>query len=467
MAKFFGKTRGDILIYEVIIIGIFTMVMLPVLGNAASQLKLIVYSIKREQALQIAEAGLNYYQWRLAHFPADYKDGTGAPGPYIHDYKDADTQVVIGRYSLQITPPAVGSTVVTISSTGYTLANPNQKRTITARYGIPSLAKYAFLTNDAVWIGSGESVSGQLHANNGIRFDGTGNAPITSAKQTYDCFAWQGSPCPQNKPGIWGSAAQSTRSFWRFPVPTVDFSTLTSDLANLKTLAQDNGIYLPPSNGQGYSLEFYGDNTVRIYKVDSLRSHQTGWDVNGAAHNEDLDYSIRTELAVCAPSPCQLPANGVIFSEDRTWVEGTVSGRVMVAAARLPYNANTAPSILIPNNILYTAKDGSVSLGLLGQKDVLVTYYAPSALEIDAALIAQNGSVQRYYFPGDIKAQITTYGTLMSFGVWTWSWVNSSGTIVSGYQQTNTIYDSNLLYAPPPDFPLTSEGYRQISWVSN
>jgi len=461
MSKF-HKTRGTILIYEVVIISIFALVMLPVLGNAAGQLQLILSSENREQALQIAEAGANYYQWHLAHFPSDYQDGTGGAGPYVHNYVDSDTGQVLGVFSLQITPPSVGSTVVTVVSTGYTLENPNQKRTVTVRLGVPSLAQYAFLTNSSVWIGDSESVSGKLQANNGIRFDGTGNAPITSAKPSYTCPSWQGSPCPAVKPGIWGAAPASTQSFWDFPVPVVDFSSFTSDLSTMKSNAQTDGIYLPPSNAQGYSLVFNSNSTVSVYKVTSLRSHATGWDVNWVAHNENLDYNNRALQFTQA-----LPANGIIYIEDDTWVEGTVSGRVMVAAAKLPYNSNTAPNILIPNNILYTAKDGSVSLGLLAQKDVLATYYTPNTLEIDAAIIAQNGSIQRYYFPGNIKNSITTYGSLMTFGVWTWSWVNGSGTIVSGYANTNTIYDPNLLYNPPPHFPLTAEGYQQLSWSSN
>lgn len=460
MAK--QKQLGVILVYEILITFIFSVVMVAILATANLQIRALRSSINREQALQIAEAGVNYYQWHLSHFPTDYQDGTSGPGPYIHDYVDRDTQLVLGRFSLLVTPPPTGSTVVTIQSTGYTLTNPNQKRVVTTRYGIPSLAQFAFLTNESVWIGDTESVSGRLHANNGIRFDGTGNAPIESAKQTYTCPSWQGSPCPATKPGIWGAAAQSTKNFWKFPVPAIDFSSVTADLANIKSGAQTNGLYLPPASAQGYSLVFNNNNTVTVYKVTSLRAHQTGWDVNGRAHNEDLDYNNRVLQFTQA-----LPANGLIFVEDRTWVEGTVSGRVLVAAGRLPYNPNTAPSILIPNNILYTAKDGTVSLGLFAQKDILVTYFAPATLEIDAALIAQNGSVQRYYFSGNIKTSITTYGSLMTFGVWTWSWVNGSGQIVSGYTNTNTVYDANLLYAPPPNFPLSAQGYQQISWSSN
>jgi hypothetical protein len=139
----------------------------------------------------------------------------------------------------------------------------------------------------------------------------------------------------------------------------------------------------------------------------------------------------------------------------------------MVVAAKLPYNAASAPDILIPNSIVYTARDGRDSLGLLSQQDILLTYTSPSVLEIDAAMIAQNGSAQRYSWPGNIKTSIVIYGSVGSFGTWTWSWVDGGGNTTSGYTNTNTIYDSNLLYAPPPSFPLTSNGYQQISWSSN
>jgi hypothetical protein len=420
-------------------------------------------AIDNEQALQIAESGINYYQWHLAHFPNDYKDGTNASGPYVHNYKDYDTEVVSGQYSLVVTPPPSGSTVVTIQSTGNTTDQPNLKRTVTVKYGIPSLAQYSFLSNDIIWIGDSETVNGQMQSNGGIRFDGIGNAPIQSAKSTYICPSSQGSPCPTTKNGVWGSAAQSTQNFWQFPVPAVDFSALTSNLATIKSGAQSGGIYLPPSSAQGYSLVFNSDGTVSVYKVTSLTSDPTGWDVGGTAHNEDIDYNARTLQYTQA-----IPANGMIYIEDKVWVEGTVKGRVMLAASLLPYNPATAPTIYISNNITYAAKDGTNVLGLLAQKDIIVTYHAPTNLEIDAALIAQNGSAQYFdYSNGGIKNSITVYGSIMTFGQWTWTWVDGSNNVVSGFQTTNSTYDNNLLYASPPSFPLSSAGYQQINWSSN
>lgn len=461
-----AQEQGSILIFAVVLIFIVSLVILGVLGNATAQLRLAQSSQNRELAFHIAEAGANYYEWHLAHYQADYADGTGQTcypcGPYAHTYTDFDTGQVVGTYEITIYPPPLGTTVATIQSVGYTTANPKTKRKVTVRYGIPSLAQYAFLSNAPIWIGNSEAINGQLYSNNGIRFDGTGNAPISSAKSTYTCTSTFGCSPDQTKPGIWGSAPAATQSYWQYPRPNIDFSTMTSDLAAMKTSAQSGGLYLPASNAQGYSLVFNSDNTVTARKVTSLLSNPNGTDVNGVVHTEFLDYNGLSSIVTYS-----LPANGIIFVEDTVWVEGTVSGRVTVAAAKLPYNPSSAPSILIPNNILYTAKDGSVSLGLISQKDILITYRAPSTLEVDAALIAQNGSAQLFYFTGSIKNSITIYGTVASFGIWTWSWVNGSGTIVGGYTNTTTTYDSNLLYGPPPNFPLSTSGYQQITWQSD
>jgi len=454
--------NGSAMIFLIIIVALFSVLMLPVLENVIAQISALRSAIDREEALQIAEAGINYYQWHLAHFPTDYQDGTGQPGPYVHDYIDKDTQEIIGQFSLVITPPSTGSTITTVESTGWTNDNPVFTRKITAKFGIPSLSKYAFLSNDVIWIGSAEAISGQMHSNNGIRFDGYGNAPIQSAKTTYTCPSSQGSPCPTLKDGIWGVASQEVKNFWSFPVPAVDFSTLTTDLATLKSAASTpDGIYLPPSGSSGYSLVFNSNGTVSVYKITSLRSTPTCQDVNGNYRSEDTDYNRRT-----LQYTKNLPANGIIYIEDKVWVEGTVHGRVTVAAAKLPYNPSTAPSIYIPKNVIYSTKDGSDVLGLIAQRDIIVSYYASTNLEVDAALLSQNGSAQFFYCNGNTKDSIAIYGAIMSYGQWTWSWVNGYGTIISGYRQTSSNYDSNLLYGPPPSFPLSTSDYQLLNWTS-
>src|SRR3989338_8245930 len=93
-------------------------------------------------AFDIAESGVEYYRWHLAHVPGDYQDGTGGPGPYVHDFYDKEGNL-LGKFSLNITPPVVGSTVTTIRSTGTIEVDPTIEKIIEVKMGIPSFAKFA------------------------------------------------------------------------------------------------------------------------------------------------------------------------------------------------------------------------------------------------------------------------------------------------------------------------------------
>lgn len=497
-----GNQCGSIMIFNILIIFIFSTVLIGILSVATSQLRLLRSSIYRESAFDIAEAGVNYYQWHLAHFQTDYADGSGQTGcnpcgPYVHNYTDTDNETVIGKFSLMITPSLLGSTMVTIQSTGYTLAAPATRRVLTVQYGIPSLAQYSFLSNSDAWIGGTEAVHGQFRNNGGLRFDGTGDSWISSAKNNippgpgYQCSPFFGC-CPVlTKPGIWGSAPGSTQSFWQMGQPNFNFTGITADLNTLENDAKAGGIYLAPSNSQGDPLVFKNDGTLDIYKVTSRKANPTGYDTNCSysaslcasscgsaclnslqceARNDQLDYNARTFQSNQA-----IPGNGVIYVEDNAWVEGTVKGRALVVAAKLGAALSSMPNIMIPNNIVYndlTANSTDI-LGLLSQKDIVITYAAPQTLTIDAALIAQNGVANFFDFSGgcsSVAAEKTTlniFGSMASYGIWTWTWTCANGKY-SGYLNTNTTYDGRLLYSPPPDFPVDSAaGYQQLNWKSN
>ncbi|MDP3882574.1 MAG: hypothetical protein Q8Q48_00775 [Candidatus Staskawiczbacteria bacterium] len=477
--------KGTVLVFLIIVLSVFSILMLPLLDNVILKLNILRTAIDREKALQIAEAGVNYYQWHLAHFPTDYETDVG-----LHNYIDADTQEVVGQFSLVVTPPPVGSTVVTIQSTGWTNTSPNVNRTITVQFGNPSLTKYAFLSHWHIWVYPTDTINGRFMANNGVRFEGEGNAPIQSAKETYICPYSDG--CAhggEEKPGIWGNPApsQATQNFWQFPVPSVDFSALTSTLSDMKDLADDGGVYLPPSGEEGYSLVFNSDGTITIYKVTSRINEPTahGWvyDV-WKAFSESSDYENRTILSGYDHKPLSEITNGIIFAEDDLWVEGTVRGRITVATAKLgETNLNKMPTVYIPNHILYSNKDGSDVLGLISQGDIIYSFYSPTDLEVDAAQIAQNGGTQVLYYGSGhscprgnsctyeypyIKNSITTYGSIMTYNAWVWTWSNEAGdTFFGGYMQTYNNYDPNLLYAPPPSFPLSTSGYQQFNWTSD
>ena len=85
----------------------------------------------QENAINIAEAGINYYVWHLAHYPDDLQDGTGVAGPYIHNITDPQAGL-IGNYSLDISGNIQCNNMssVEITSTGSTTQFPNEKRII-------------------------------------------------------------------------------------------------------------------------------------------------------------------------------------------------------------------------------------------------------------------------------------------------------------------------------------------------
>jgi hypothetical protein len=84
------------------------------------------------------------------------------------------------------------------------------------------------------------------------------------------------------------------------------------------------------------------------------------------------------------------------------------------------------------------------------------------------ALIAQNGRIGRYYYSTSCKSggtnwytrdTITLYGMLATYARYGFAYTDGTG-----YTNRLINYDANLLYGPPPSFPLTSDQYTTISW---
>jgi len=425
-----------------------------------SQHQAVVRSNAHEQALGVAEAGVYYYRWHLAHDPDDFTDGTGNPGPYVHDYYDPQG-VKIGSYSLVIEPPENGSTLTTIKSTGSIDAYPGVKRTIKVTLGIPSMAKYAFLHNSNVFFGSGVQVHGPVMSNGGIRQDGINDSVMQSSLSTYICGQETGCSPSQTKPAIWGSGGPS--SLWEFPVPAVDFEAVSLSFNQMREDAQTSGVYLPTSSRLGYHLVFLENGSVNVSEVTQAGTVR-GLGYDGYCTN--LYQIIRKENFLGNYS---LADKQIIFLEDVTWVEGIVNGRVTVVAARFPIDTNSV-DMWINGTTRYVSKDGSSALGLISQRNIFFIRDLPDDFEIDAAMMAKNGSVFRHGFhvPGcgnngnAIRNQFMLYGSIISGQKSAWNWGTPPG---SGFVTRVMTHDNHLTLNPPPYFPVNrSEGYEFISW---
>lgn len=414
-------------------------------------------NLASEKALALAESGINYYRWHLAHDPADFTDGTGAPGVYTKEVTDP-LGGVLGTYSLEITPPASGSAVVTIKSTGVSKEYANVSRTITAQYGRQSLAKYSFLQNAASWYGSGITVNGDIHSNTGIRMDGINLSKVTSASATYTCGSETGCSPSQNRPGVWGSGGDQT--LWQYPVPTVDFNAISFDFAQMKTSAQSDGLYLGASGAAGYRIVFNTDGTFNVRRVNST-NYYNGYDADTGCQRRYQRISSETNLVTRNVSNTP-----IIFVEDNLWVEGTVRGKTTVVAARFPVQTSNT-DIWILNNLQYRAYDGTNRLGLIAQRDIYFGRDIPTNFIVDGALMAQKGKVIRHGYlwscggtTNALRNSLTINGALISFNKSYW---NFGSPPQSGFTTRSIVYDTKLLYEPPPYFPVSGE-YEFISW---
>lgn len=502
LKKIINAQESGFILIVVLLMASFLIVLASGLASVGIyQDRLFNQETAKHEAIHMAEAGVNYYRWHLAHNQTDFFDGTGADpggngapfGPYVHNYTALSTNNT-GHFSLLITPPPTGSTIVTINSTGWLDSFPNTKRTVEVKYGIPSLAHFSFLTNDSAWFGNTEHVVGEMHSNGGIRMDGTNDSVIKSARQTFDCPSGFGcnfqstcsSPCTWKAasstctcPGIFGAGPNP--SLWTYPVSAIPFSTISIDLNNIKNNTLTGYTFNTNGSNKGWHITFKNNGHFDARLVSAVNNGLSqladDWNITQATcQGQSCNWlsgncfcsvaeTIKTEGAA---TDHVIPANGLIFVNDGdAWVDGIVNGRVTLGAGTFPDNANKRRSIFINGNLQYLARDGNNSLGLIAQKDIKIPRDTPpcnitnSKLTVDAILLAQNGRVFRNYYSSHTKCfSIEIYGGIITNQTWTWSW---DSPVTDGYINTNSIYDPNVTYSPPPSFPTSGE-YTFISW---
>ena len=449
----------------------------------------VIRSGERFSAEQIAEAGIEYYRWHLAHDPHDFQDGTGHAGPYTHIYSNKNGNQV-GQFILDITPPVQGSTIVTVQSTGLITEDPKISKILKVRMGIPSFTKFAAALNDNVRFGQGTDVYGAIYSNGGIHFDGTAHNLILSALPSYKdpdhagnsefgvhthvnpppatgvtntFIAAEAPPSPvMNRPDVFFVGRQ-------FPVPAIDFTGITANLTQIKADASSSGVYFPPSGASGYHIVLKTNNTFDLYLVNSVMRAPNGC-VSVLGQQNWGTWSIDTGGETFVKT-YNFPSNNLIFVEDNLWIDGQINNaKLTIAAGVFPFNNSNMASITVNNNLLYTNFDGKDSLGLIAQGDFNVGLVSADTLTIDGALIAQNGRAGRDYYksgtnnqgrcsPYDTRSTLNLYGMLMSYGRYGFAYTDGTG-----YTTRNITYDPNLLYGPPPSFPSAANTYQVISW---
>jgi hypothetical protein len=463
---------GYLLVLVLVFGSIFFVIAAAFIGYVVTQARVSERMQIQEQSLNIAEAGLDYYRWFLAHNPDDVTNGTGLAGPYVHTFEDPEGDA-IGEFSLDIASSTACGEVhaIDIVSTGHTYADPNVTRTVYGRYARPTVSEFAYIINSSVWAGSDRVIVGPYHSNGVIRMDGTNNSTVTSGQESWVCNSSVMSCAPGSNGstvnGVYGDGPN--HDLWSFPSPPINFTGLTVDLSEMQTKAQTGGgLYIGPSGDYGYRVRFNANNTIDVYVVDTTYNYwgyttEYGWQTERHVINDDDYYATYT-----IPSNCS-----VIFVEDKVWLEGTVAGKVTIAAADVD-TGGVSPSIILNGNITYaTATSGLLAIA---EQDVLVGLVVPNNMTLNGIFMAQNGRFGRNHYVSsgsqDVESahdsyihrnSLTVNGTIVSNGREGTKWT-SSGVTISGFNNRYNSYDRDLVYDPPPLTPAVSDTYEFIEW---
>jgi hypothetical protein len=473
------RSHAGFLLVLVIVFGaVFFLVATAFIGYVVSQSNVVRSKEAKEQSLNIAEAGLNYYRWFLAHNPGNTTNGTTTPGPYVHVYSDPESGP-IGEFSLAISSSTACGEVyaIDIESTGRSYDYPSITRTVYGRYARPTVTEYAYIINANVWAGADRTIIGPYHSNGIVRMDGTNNSTVTSGQENWVCdgsMPCAPGPTGSTVGGVYGDGPND--HLWSYPSPPINFTGITVDLSDMQAKAQTGGgLYFGPSGNFGYRIQFNAAGTITVHRVTNTTSY---WGFTLANDWQQERHVISAQTLV---GTYTIPTNcSVIYVEDKVWLEGTVRGKVTIAAADVD-TAGVNPSIILNNSITYA--NATSGLLAIGEQDVLVGLNVPDVMTLNGIFVAQNGRFGRNHYcascnigginrglpssldPHACQDTLTVNGTIVSNAREGTKWTgNFCGSYGSGFNIRNNSYDRNLVADPPPLTPEVSDTYRFIEW---
>lgn len=448
---------GQLLVLVLVMGAVFMIIITSFIGSVITQSRVVDFRHEQQRATEIAEAGLNYYKWYLAHYPGDTSgDGTTTV------YNDPE-EGAIGEYALTINSNSYCGQVsaMEVISTGTTYTNSDAEAIVSATYKRPTVAEYSFINNAGIRYGSSRVITGPVHGNQGVRMDGFHNSFVGAGVATYD-----------GNDGVYTTTANATPGLFQFPISPIDFTGLTVDLAQMRTSAQADGIYYGPTSGYGYRLVFNGDSTVDVYRVTNTRNYWAYSSSEGWHTGERNDITSNVQLAnnLAIDSDCP-----VLFFEDKLWIEGEINQKVAVAAGL--NTSNTQTNIVIHDDVTYTA---GVTAGLvaIAEDDVDVGIDVPTDLTANGIYIAQNGRFGRNHYvtsgsrrlPGALTSfrsrdSLTRLGSVVSNLGGGTEWINTAtDTHLSGFRSRVTSFDRDQVDDPPPLTPTTNDVYELQDW---
>jgi len=473
---FDGNIKGSSLPIVLVLLAIMLILVITLVSVVDFDTKTAENIIDHEIALDVAEAGFNKYLYMLNNNTYFYKDGeneeegfiikerySGADNPEWNGYVKTYEPVVyksgnriLGYFEITITPPAIGTPVLGIQSTGWT-ADRKAKRTIYVEVHKRTFTDYLLFENsknESVPFSSQSKIkgpyftNGDLHALSGAEFfDTVGYAGRNRA--TGAIFRKEGQPVKMNPLGL----------------PTIN-ENLT------KWARAENGGYT--FNKDTYIL--LNENKMNIRLKDETR--QT-----------NVPY----------------PESGVIYVKGDVYISGVLDGRLTIISEKNIYICAKDPTVeevstqkqydQLDNYRGVTYKNQNIPvynnmnvinpsddmLGLVAKENIIIhnrTNKWPQAskgsinttvkdIQIQGALYCNSVTVQDFDYITN-----TDYGQIKYLGSRVVKEDSATGIVTQtiwgpkygGYSSDN-IYDYRMQYEAPPHFvePVNA-GWEVVTW---
>ncbi len=466
------RQRGVGLISVLALTAILGIVVASTLALAKSSTTGAARENRGEVTLQAADAGVNQYISRLVEDPRYWDhhvdaaedpridpDGVVHPpgstwtpgtlwtyaGPPTTWTAVQDARFGQASYSLRVTPPPLGSDVVTVQSTGRAGQEGGRARVRSVQSQIQptSIADFQMISNRSIKYGPTSVTTGKVYSSEDVNHRGTAKAPVYA--QRLVC-SHSGFLCPSSYTGsdIYEAGAfdSTTVPSFRdvFPMP-IDFQQFTQTRLDVQDAAEAGGIARNDPSAHGWMVQFLSDGRVRIWRID---------DSPGLGHRIDR---------LSCPETLNVPANGAMYFEQSVVVsdgssladdcggtgprDSIVNGRVTIA---------TKGNVFIGGNIEYAADS---VLGLIAAQEVVITDYTPRVLSFRAATLAQGGKWRTNRGSDDGRHDSMTYIGAQA---------TANGGYASQFLRREYEYDTVLQRLRPPFYPIIEGSWTTRYW---
>ncbi|MDP3787562.1 MAG: hypothetical protein Q8R05_08505 [Candidatus Omnitrophota bacterium] len=417
-----AKKKGFLLIFAYMVIAVLSVLLAALVARSIAEWRVAERDKNSTAAFYAAEAGIDYgLDW--------LRSQGNPPGGTAPFNLPAGPAIETGAYSVTIDPDNANPTAYLkryqIISTGQ---SGDTTRVATYEVKEDTFARFAYLSDTEhflrfipVWFITGDQLSGPVHTNS--HFHISGNPVFTDVVSSVDdAISYMHGGPPNDNP--------SFQKGIKFGAPEIE---MPSKALDLRTAAVQDGLHLTGPT----TIVLNADGTMNV-----TNSHEN-W------VNQNMP----------------LPANGALFvtgaqGGDNLWISGTLNGQLTVGTNR---------DLVITNNITYntnpvTNPSSTDMLGLIAEKDVIISQNAPSNLTIQASILALDDSFYVENWAGlPPKGKLNIYGGLIQDARGPIGLFNpATSTIISGYSK-NYVYDPRLRNIPPPFFPTTGD-YVGLSW---